>query len=101
MRTAEALRQIVIDELEWRTSLHAMFIGVEVSEGVVTLSGRVQNGDERLQAELAARHVGATSVVNRLRLPKQLSKPPVLSTLKPPATSASARARTVWQQLPV
>lgn len=53
----KALRQAVIDELEWDPSFNARHIGVAVEDGVVTLSGHVGSYIERLAAEKAVKRV--------------------------------------------
>ncbi len=53
----KALRQAVIDELEWDPSFNARHIGVAVEDGVVTLTGHVGSYIERLAAEKAVKRV--------------------------------------------
>lgn len=52
-----ALRQDIIDELEFEPRVHAAHIGVAVEKGVVTLSGHVGSYAEKLAAEKAAKRV--------------------------------------------
>ena len=52
-----ALRQDIIDELDFDPSVDSANIGVAVSGGVVTLSGHVSNYSEKLAAEKAAQRV--------------------------------------------
>lgn len=52
-----ALRQDVIDELEFEPRVNAAHIGVAVENGVVTLSGHVGSYAEKLAAEKAAKRV--------------------------------------------
>ena len=57
MKTDSQLQQDVIAELKWMPSVHSEHIGVEVQDGVVTLSGHVSNYLEKLNAEHAAQRV--------------------------------------------
>lgn len=52
-----ALRQDIIDELDFEPSVNAAHIGVAVDSGVVTLSGHVCSYAEKLAAEQAAKRV--------------------------------------------
>ena len=52
-----ALRQDIIDELDFEPSVSAAHIGVAVDNGVVTLSGHVSSYAEKLAAEQAAKRV--------------------------------------------
>jgi osmotically-inducible protein OsmY len=54
MKTDLQLQQDVIAELGWEPSVNAAHIGVEVSNGVVTLTGHVSNYAEKIHAEHAA-----------------------------------------------
>lgn len=77
MKTDTALRQDVIDELEWDPALDAAGIGISAHDGAVTLSGHVRSYTEKLAAEKAARRVaGVFSVADELevRLPGSLSR---------------------------
>jgi osmotically-inducible protein OsmY len=63
MKTDKQLQHDVIAELSWEPSVNAAHIGVEVSNGVVTLAGHVTNYAEKLNAERAARRVvGVTAL---------------------------------------
>ncbi|MFM0136274.1 BON domain-containing protein [Caballeronia grimmiae] len=66
------LKQDVEEELEWTPDVVATHIGVEVSHGIVTLSGHTASLAEKLAAEEAVRRVsGVRAVVVELdvRLP--------------------------------
>jgi len=63
MKTDRQLQQDVIDELRWDVSVEAAHIGVEASEGVVTLSGRVGSYAEKFAAEDAAKRVAGVKAV--------------------------------------
>jgi len=52
-----ALRQDIIDELEFEPRINAAHIGVTVDKGVVTLSGHVGSCAEKLAVEKAAKRV--------------------------------------------
>jgi len=57
VKTSTELKRDVIAELNWDPSLPSNNIGVEVSDGVVTLSGHVSSFVEKWNAERAARRV--------------------------------------------
>jgi osmotically-inducible protein OsmY len=57
MKSDPQLKQDVIAELQWEPSVHAAQIGVEVADGVVTLSGEVSSYYEKWNAERAAQRV--------------------------------------------
>lgn len=72
MSESNALRQRIIDELEFDPTLNAAEIGVSVHDGVVTLSGHVLSFVEKHAAERAARRVrGVRAVAQEIevRLP--------------------------------
>ncbi|CAG9165990.1 hypothetical protein LMG23992_00660 [Cupriavidus laharis] len=69
MKTDLQLKKEVLDELDWDPSLDAAAIGVEVNEGVVTLSGHLPSYAEKLAAERAAEKVsGVRGVVVNLEV---------------------------------
>jgi osmotically-inducible protein OsmY len=77
MKKAEELRQDVIDELAWDTSLDAPGVGVAVHDGAVTLTGHVRSYAEKRAAEKAVKRVhGVIVVANELevRLPSSLQR---------------------------
>lgn len=65
MKTNEELQKDVMDELKWEPSLTEVIsqIGVVVEDGVVTLSGRVNSYNQKLNAEQAAQRVAGVKVV--------------------------------------
>ena len=63
MKTDEQLQMDVQDELRWEPSVTATEIGVEVSDGVVTLSGTVPTYAEKFAAEKATRRVSGVKAV--------------------------------------
>lgn len=72
MPIAADVRDAVLDELTWDTSLDAAAIGVAATNGAVTLTGHVRSYAEKRAAEKAAKRVeGVLAVANDLevRLP--------------------------------
>jgi osmotically-inducible protein OsmY len=64
-----ALRQRILDELEWEPSLDAVHIGVLVEDGVATLTGYVRSYAERATAEqVVARIKGVRAVAQELQV---------------------------------
>jgi len=65
MKTNQELQKDVIDELKWEPLLVEVVsqIGVTVDDGVVTLSGRVNNYAQKISAEQAAQRVAGVKVV--------------------------------------
>ena len=57
MSDDKALKQAVLDELEWDPSLNAAHIGVSANNGIVTLTGHVESDSEKSAAERATRKV--------------------------------------------
>ena len=57
MKTDSQLKKDVNAELEWEPAVHAERIGVEVKDGVVTLSGEVSSFSEKWNAERVAQRV--------------------------------------------
>jgi len=65
MKTNEELLKDVRDELTWEPTLTDVVsqIGVTVNDGVVTLSGRVNSYNQKINAEQAAQRVAGVKVV--------------------------------------
>jgi osmotically-inducible protein OsmY len=63
MKTNAALQHDVLDELMWEPSLEASEIGVVVKDGIVTLSGQVENCTLKAVAENAAKRVDGVRMV--------------------------------------
>ena len=65
MKTDYELQKDVMEEIKWDPSLRtvASEIGVSVKDGVVTLSGRVDQYNKKLAAEQAAQRVAGVRVV--------------------------------------
>lgn len=69
MKTDSQLQQDIRAELLWEPSIHAARIGVEVKDGVVTLSGQVDSYLEKWNAEQAAQRVsGANAMTTDLEV---------------------------------
>jgi len=63
MKSDMQLKQEVIDELNWDPSVDAVAIGVEVNDGVVTLSGHLPSLPCKLAAERAAERIAGVKAV--------------------------------------
>jgi osmotically-inducible protein OsmY len=63
MKTDKQLQQDVMDELSWEPSVNAQHIGVEVSDGVVTLAGHVGSYTEKFNAERATQRVAGVKAL--------------------------------------
>ncbi|PRC91740.1 BON domain [Solimicrobium silvestre] len=57
MKTDAQIQQDVIEELKWEQSVNATQIGVEVQDGIVTLTGHVHSFADKWHAERAAQRV--------------------------------------------
>lgn len=57
MKTDAVLQKDVIAELAWEPSVNSTQIGVEVTDGIVTLAGHVRSYTEKWNAERAAKRV--------------------------------------------
>ena len=69
MKTNEELQKDVQDAIKWEPLLNAAEIGVTTKDGIVTLTGVVDNYSKKLQAEEAARNVaGVTVVVEKIKI---------------------------------
>jgi osmotically-inducible protein OsmY len=69
-----ALKQAILDELEWEPSVDAAHIGVTVENGIVTLTGHVPTFAQKLAAEQAVKRVkGVRAVAQEIevRLPTE------------------------------
>jgi osmotically-inducible protein OsmY len=63
MKTDKQLQKDVMAELSWEPSINAAHIGVEVEQGVVTLSGHVDNLTQKWTAERVVKRVGGVRAV--------------------------------------
>lgn len=63
VKTDTQVQQDVMAELEWEPSINAVQIGVEVSDGVVTLAGHVDSYAEKWDAERAAQRVSGVKAL--------------------------------------
>jgi osmotically-inducible protein OsmY len=79
MKTDAKLRQDVMDELRWDPRVKAAEIGVDVKDGVVTLSGYVDSYSRKWAADLAAARVFGVKAVEseeiQVRLHSSLKRP--------------------------
>lgn len=76
-KTDAQLQREVIEELDWDTRIEATGIGVEVKDGIVSLTGSVDSWAERQSAQDAAHRVsGVLDVVNdvQIKLPGSLER---------------------------
>ena len=62
-KTDRQLQKDVIDELAWDPAVEASRVGVEVEDGIVTLSGHVRSYAEKWNAEQAAQRVAGVKGV--------------------------------------
>ena len=63
MKSDKQIQQDVMAELSWEPSVNAAHIGVEVSDGIVTLAGHVTHYAEKLNAEQAAQRVNGVKAL--------------------------------------
>ncbi|MEO8064594.1 MAG: BON domain-containing protein [Pseudomonadota bacterium] len=63
MKSDAQIQREVLAELVWEPSVNAAHIGVEVSNGVVTLAGHVSSYVEKLGAENAAQRVAGVKAI--------------------------------------
>jgi len=63
MKSDKQVQRDVVAELGWEPSVNAAQIGVEVSDGVVTLAGHVGSYAEKLNAERAAQRVAGVKAL--------------------------------------
>lgn len=63
MKSDKQVQTDVVAELGWEPSVNAAHIGVEVSDGVVTLAGHVGSYAEKLAAERAAQRVAGVKAL--------------------------------------
>lgn len=69
MKTDAEIQQDVLDELDWDPEIEVTDVGVEVDDGVVTLTGTVDMYTTKLTAERAAfRVAGVRAVANDIRI---------------------------------
>jgi osmotically-inducible protein OsmY len=69
MKTDMELQRDVLDEIAWEPSVCALEIGVTVCDGIVTVTGSVENLPAKWAAENAALRVsGVRSVVNNMEV---------------------------------
>jgi osmotically-inducible protein OsmY len=67
IKTDEVIHANVIEELDWDPEISAKDVGVEVDDGVVTLTGTVDSYTKKLAAERAAFRIqGVRAVANEI-----------------------------------
>jgi osmotically-inducible protein OsmY len=69
VKNNETLQRDVQDAIKWEPLLHAAEIGVTVQDGVITLTGVVDNYAKKLEAETAAKNVvGVKAVIEKITI---------------------------------
>jgi osmotically-inducible protein OsmY len=69
MKSNEQLQKEVMEAIKWEPLLNAAEIGVTAKDGVVTLSGIVNNYSKKAEAEHAAKNVsGVNAVVEKIEI---------------------------------
>lgn len=69
MKSNENLQKDVQDAIKWEPLLHAAEIGVTVKDGVVTLTGIVDNYVKKMEAETATKNVkGVKAVIEKIEV---------------------------------
>jgi len=69
MRSDQTIQENIIEELKWEPSVNATDIGVQVSEGVATLSGHVKSYAEKIHSEIATKRVkGVRAIAIELKV---------------------------------
>lgn len=69
MKSNEQIQQDVENAIKWEPQLHAAEIGVTVKDGVVTLTGTVDNYYKKMEAENAAKNVtGVKAIVEKIEI---------------------------------
>ncbi len=63
MKTDEALQKDVQDAIKWEPMLHAAEVGVIVHNGIVTLTGTLDNFGKKSEAEQAAKKISGVKAV--------------------------------------
>jgi len=72
MRTDAQLKKDVMNTLKWEPNINDDAIGVAVKDGIVTLSGFVNNYSEKIAAERAAQGVfGVKAIVQEIKVKLQ------------------------------
>lgn len=69
MKTNEDLQKDVQDAIKWEPLLNVAGIGVTVDDGIVTLTGTVDNYTKKMEAENAAKNVaGVKAIVENIKV---------------------------------
>jgi osmotically-inducible protein OsmY len=94
-KTDHAIHRQVIEELNWDTRVDETEIGVEVHDGIVTLTGTVHSYAKKMAAQEAAHRVnGVLDVVNEVKV-----APYAASGTTDEAIAKSARFALEWNTL--
>lgn len=69
MKSNEELQKDVQEAIKWEPLLHAAEIGVTAKDGIVTLTGTVDNYIKKNEAETAAKNVvGVSAVIEKIQI---------------------------------
>lgn len=69
MKSNEQLQKDVMDAIKWEPQLHAAEIGVIVHEGIITLTGTVDNYSKKIAAQEATKDVaGVKAVIEKIEV---------------------------------
>ena len=69
MKSNESLQKDVQDAIKWEPLLHAAEIGVIAKDGIVTLTGTVDDYMKKVEAESAAKKVnGVKAIVEKINV---------------------------------
>ncbi len=94
MKTNEKLQKDVQDAIKWKPLLHAAEIGVTVEDGIVSLTGTVDNYAKKMEAENATKKVvGVKAVVEKIKVRFPVSWAKTNVEL---AKEASSALKTNW-----
>lgn len=75
MKTDVQIKEDVLDELEWQSSIDETEIGVIVKDGIVTLNGEVDSYAKKMAAERAAKSVyGVKAVADDIEVNFKMGK---------------------------
>ena len=88
------LRDLVLEELEFKPDINAASIGVTVQNGVVTLSGHVKSYAQKVSAERTVKAMkGVRGLAEGIEV--RLNKLEKWSSVRPGRCRASARSKII------